>query len=165
MDPSISGIVLQFDPRLAAIFGWLILMAKFGVDWLKTAATLPKWGPPAACFGAVLLLAILAMLALDIPITVKLSAQAIIMSIIGTAIAIASTVLQARTNPSVDTMTAAAIVDDIQRRIQAADALGVTHVTTQERVISGADVSDDDVARVIERANVPRNPRPTETTV
>ena len=119
----ISSITNAFDPRLAALLGWCVIAAKVGVDWIKTATTLPKWGPPSICFGAMVVLILLLMLALAIPITPQLAAQAIIMAIIGTVMAIGSTALQARTTLSTDTTTAMAIVDEIEGRMRATPVL------------------------------------------
>jgi hypothetical protein len=147
----ISSIVSQFDPRLAAVLGWIILMSKMGIDWLRTAATLPKWAPPAICFGSTTVLILLVMLALGIPATMQLVAQGVLLAIIGTAIAIGSTALQSRTNPSTDTTTATAIVDEIQERIREQETIGVQ------------DAPHENIVRGMERARMGQTTRPTET--
>lgn len=99
---ALGSITSQFDPRLAALLGWVVLVTKIGVDWLKTATTLPKWGPPAAAFVTGVVLFVLLMVALGIGFSAQLVAQAIILALISTAMAIGATVLQARTKPTTD---------------------------------------------------------------
>ena len=132
----ISDITKLFDPRLAALLGWIVVASKVGVDWIKTVTTLPKWAPPAICFVMTAALMLLVMVALGIPITPQLAAQGIIMAIIGTVLAIGSTALQARTNPSTDTTTATAIVDEIEGRLRAEPAPQITLTSPTARSLS-----------------------------
>jgi hypothetical protein len=100
MDPGIGSVVTQFDPRIAALLGWVVVAVKVLVDWLKTVKTMPAWAPPALAFlGACGVLVIL-MLALDIPLTPQLLAQGALSALVATVLAIGQTALQARTKPS-----------------------------------------------------------------
>lgn len=99
MDPQIGSVISQFDPRIAALLGWVVVVTKTSIDWLKTFKELPVWAPPAlACVGAMLVLVLL-MSALGIPLTEQLLAQAALSSLIATILAIGQTALQARTKP------------------------------------------------------------------
>jgi hypothetical protein len=118
MDPSLTGITSQFDPRLAALLGWVVIVVKLLVDWIKTAATLPKWGPPALAFVfAAILIPILAI-ALGIDMTARLGAQAVILALIAAVLAIGSTALQGRTIPSDPSTLAQEAADEVERRRQ-----------------------------------------------
>lgn len=96
----IAGITSQFDPRLAALLGWVTLVVKVLVDWLKTAVVLPRWAPPLAAFGSAAVLLPLLGIALGIEMTAQLAAQAVILALVATVLAIGTTALQARTLPS-----------------------------------------------------------------
>lgn len=122
-DPSVISIASQFDPRLAALLGWVVVLVKVLVDWLKTAATLPKWAPPGLAFVAAWMLIIVLMLALDIPLSAQLVAQAILCALIAAVLAIGQTALQARTKPN--DVTVAAVADELELRAAERQA-GVT---------------------------------------
>ena len=111
MDPTIISITSGFDPRMAAVLGWVVVMVKVLVDWIKTAATLPKWAPPALAFGAAFCVIFLLMLALGVPISVQIGAQSVLAALIATVLAVGQTALQERTKPSPDSTPAVAMTD------------------------------------------------------
>jgi hypothetical protein len=102
MDPTLGGIVNQFDPRLVPLLGWVVYAVKVLTDWVKTATTLPKWAPPAIAFGSAVVLLLLLMLAIGIGITGQLAAQAVMLAVIAAGLAIGATAMQARTKPSAE---------------------------------------------------------------
>jgi hypothetical protein len=113
-DPTIISITSQFDPRLAALLGWVVVLVKVLVDWLKTAAALPTWAPPGLAFAAAWVLIVVLMLALGIPLSAQLVAQAILCALIAAVLAIGQTALQSRTKAN--DITVAAIADELEAR-------------------------------------------------
>ena len=118
------SITNQFDPRVAALLGWVTVLTKVAVDWLKTAFTLPRWAPPFLAFVAALVVLLLLMLAFGVPFSPQLGAQAVLSALISTVLAIGSTALQQRTRPTTPPETAtvvtapsvAEIADELERR-------------------------------------------------
>lgn len=108
-DPSLISITTNFDPRLALLVGWVTLITKTLVDWIKTVKTLPTYAPPALAFAGAWSLMVLLMLALGIPATVQLVAQATICALIATVLAVGQTALQSRGKVSTDSITEDAI--------------------------------------------------------
>lgn len=114
MDPTVGSITTQFDPRMAALLGWVVVMVKVLIDWIKTTTTLPTWAPPALAVVSAFCVLFLLMLALGIPLSPQLIAQAALSALVATVLAIGQTALQARTKPS-DTMVSA-VTDELLRR-------------------------------------------------
>ena len=104
------SITNQFDPRIAALLGWVTVLTKVAVDWLKTAMTLPRWAPPFLAFVAALVVLLLLMLAFGVPFSPQLGAQAVLSALISTVLAIGSTALQQRTRPTTPPEEAPAVV-------------------------------------------------------
>lgn len=113
-DPSIISITSQFDPRIAALLGWVVVIVKVLVDWLKTVATLPRWAPPGLAFAAAWVLIVVLMLALAIPLSAQLVAQALLCALIAAVLAIGQTALQGRTKPN--DVTVKAVADELELR-------------------------------------------------
>lgn len=113
-DPTIISITSSFDPRLALLVGWVVLLTKTAVDWLKTAVVLPPWAPPALAFLFAWALMVLLMLAMGVPLTGQLVAQATICALVATVLAVGQTALQSRTRPT--EVTVAAIADELETR-------------------------------------------------
>ncbi len=127
MDPNVSAIITQFDPRMAALLGWVVVIAKTSVDWLKTFKELPVWAPPLLAFLGACMVIVLLMLALGIPLTEQLLAQAILSALIATVLAIGQTALQSRTIPSTVQVPVAApsvdaVADEIEEQLKAQPA-------------------------------------------
>lgn len=124
MDPSIGDITRQFDPRIAALLGWVVVAIKVLIDWLKTVKELPVWAPPALAFIGALLVLTTLMVALGIPLTEQLLAQATLSALIATVLAIGQTALQARTKPTatpaVDAVAPSVdeVADEIEDRLK-----------------------------------------------
>jgi hypothetical protein len=100
VDPSLTSITSQFDPRLAALLAWVVLVVKLLVDWIKTATVLPPWAPPALAFLSAAILIPLLAVAIGIGMTPQLVAQAVVLALIATVLAIGVTAVQQRTLPS-----------------------------------------------------------------
>lgn len=126
-EPSIISITQQFDPRLAALLGWVVVLVKVLVDWLKTAKTLPSWAPPGLAFGAAWVLLVVLMLALGIPLSAQLVAQAVLCALIAAVLAIGQTALQGRTKPN--DITVSAVADELERRLKQTPAASEPLVT------------------------------------
>lgn len=119
-DPTIISITSSFDPRLALLVGWVTLITKTSVDWLKTARTMPTWAPPALAFVFAWSLMVLLMLAMGVPLTAQLVAQATICALVAVVLAVGQTALQARTKAS--DVTVAAVADELELRKAERDA-------------------------------------------
>lgn len=133
----LTDILKLIDPRLAVWLPWVALVSKIGVDWIKSAIVLPKWGVPASCLGIALALTMLLMLAGGIGMTGQLVAQGIIMAMIATIVAIGMSSLQARTMPSKETSAIEA---------KAVDRIATVAATTQDAM--AAKIADEIVAKV-----------------
>jgi hypothetical protein len=162
MDQGLGSILNQFDPRMAALMGWVVFTCKIVVDWIKSAVSMPKWGPPVSAFITSLVLIILLMLALGIGLTGQLAAQATIMALISAALSIASTALQARTNPATDTVTANAIARETTERVvtQTPTATDIALETVKLiREQMAGPVTDEEASDIYERGRIARTTR------
>lgn len=130
MSPDVGAIVTQFDPRIAALLGWVVVVTKTAIDWLKTFKELPVWAPPALAFLGALLALTTLMVALGIPLTEQLLAQAALSALVATVLAVGQTALQSRTKPGTPqptegvllegptVPTAEEVADIIERRLK-----------------------------------------------